>query len=286
MRMKRICSILLFFLCYSFIIAQNPKVLVAAHRGDWRNYTENCLEGIESCIKMGVDIVEIDVARTKDGHLVLMHDKTIDRTTNGKGKVSDFMLEEIRGMRLKNGLGRVTDFQIPTLEEAMLTAKDRIMVNIDKGDAYFDDVYKILEKTGTIKQAIIKSDKPYEELKALYGDILDKMIFMQIITLKKETTLDSIASLLDKKYSYYEICFQEENPELLLQIKEKLYKANSVIWMNSLWDSLSSRHSDDMALEDPDGTWGYLINELGAGVLQTDRPVLMLDYLKGKNRHE
>jgi glycerophosphoryl diester phosphodiesterase len=51
---------------------------------------------------------------------------------------------------------------------------------------------------------------------------------------------------------------------LLLQVKEKLHKINSVIWINSLWDSLNSGYSDDNALKDPDGTWGYLINELGA----------------------
>lgn len=284
--MKKIYFILLLVLCHSFLIAQNTKVQVAAHRGDWRNYADNCLEGIESCIRMGVDMVEIDVSKTKDGHLVLMHDKTVDRTTNGKGKVSDFTLEEIRNLRLRNGLGRVTDFKIPTLEEAMQTAKGRIMVNPDKSDAYFDDIYRILEKTGTLKQAIIKSDKPYEQLKAQYGDILDRMIFMPVIILKKETTLESIAAVLDKKYPYYEICFQEENRELLLQIKQKLQGSNSVIWINSLWDSLCGGYSDDRALENPAGTWGYLIDTLGAGILQTDRPAGMLNYLKERNLHD
>jgi glycerophosphoryl diester phosphodiesterase len=268
-------------------VAQNSKVQVVAHRGDWRNYADNCLEGIESCIRMGVDIVEIDIAKTKNGQLVLMHDKKVDRTANKQGLVSDFTLEEIRQMRLKNGLGRVTDFQIPTLEEVMLLVKGKeIIVNIDKGDTYFDDVYKILEKTETIKQAIIKSDKPYGQLKAQYGENLDKMVFMPVIILKKETTIDSIASVLDKKYPFYEICFQEENKALWLQIKEILHKNKSVIWINSLWDSLCSGYSDDKALKDPDGTWGYLINESGAGILQTDRPAMMLEYLRKQGLHK
>lgn len=61
------------------------KVLVAAHRGDWRNACENSLEAIENAVQMGVDIVEVDLARTKDGHLILLHDNTLDRTTTGKG---------------------------------------------------------------------------------------------------------------------------------------------------------------------------------------------------------
>jgi glycerophosphoryl diester phosphodiesterase len=268
-------------------MAQPSKVQVASHRGDWRNYADNCIEGIESSIRMGVDIVEIDIAKTKDGQLILMHDRTIDRTTNGKGKVSDFTLEEIKTLRLRNGLGRVTDFQIPTLEEVMLLVKGKnIIANIDKGDAYFDDVYPILERTGTLAQAIIKSNKPYEQLKAQYGENLDKMLFMPVLTLKKETTLDSILPVLVRKYPFYEICFQEENEALWLQIKEQLNSNNSVIWINSLWDSLCGGYSDDRALKDPDGTWGYLINELGAGILQTDRPAMMLEYLNKRGLHD
>jgi glycerophosphoryl diester phosphodiesterase len=285
--MKRTYFILtLLLLCYFLVPAQSTQVLVASHRGDWRNFADNSIEGIESCIRMGVDIVEIDVARTQDGHLVLMHDRKVDRTTNGKGLVSDFTLEEINNMRLRNGLGRVTDFQIPTLEEAMTVAKGKITVNIDKGDEYFDDVYRILEKTGTINQGIIKSDKLYRQLREKYGKNLDKMRFMPVINLKSETTIDSIRAVLDAQYPLYEICFQEENKALWLQIKEIAQKNRSVIWINSLWDSLCGGYSDDKALKSPDETWGYLIDELGAGILQTDRPARMLEYLKTKKRHD
>jgi glycerophosphoryl diester phosphodiesterase len=163
--------ILLLILWYAAGCTQSPKVQVAAHRGDWRNYADNAIEGIESCIKMGVDIVEIDVAKTKDGHLVLMHDRKVDRTTGGKGLVSDFTLSEIQALRLRNGLGRVTGFQVPTFEEAMQVAKGKIIVNIDKGDEYFDEVYRVLKKTGTVGQTVIKSEKPYAQLHQRYGTI-------------------------------------------------------------------------------------------------------------------
>jgi len=67
-------------------------VMVVAHRGDWRKFPENSIPAIQSCIAMGVDMVEIDLAMTKDSVLILMHDKTLDRTTTGKGKVSDHSL--------------------------------------------------------------------------------------------------------------------------------------------------------------------------------------------------
>ena len=59
-------------------------VVVASHRGDWRNYPENSIPAIESVIRMGVDIMELDLKLTKDSVLVLCHDHTIDRTTTGR----------------------------------------------------------------------------------------------------------------------------------------------------------------------------------------------------------
>ena len=67
----------------------SKKVLVASHRGDWRNYPENSLPAIRSAIEMGVDIVEIDLALTSDSVLVLCHDRTIDRTTSGRGLIAE-----------------------------------------------------------------------------------------------------------------------------------------------------------------------------------------------------
>ncbi len=61
------------------------SILVIAHRGDWRNAPENSILAIEKAVAMGVDIIEIDIQKTRDGQLVLMHDETVDRTTNGKG---------------------------------------------------------------------------------------------------------------------------------------------------------------------------------------------------------
>lgn len=263
------------------------KVEVAAHRADWRGYADNSIEGIESCMRMGVDMVEIDVSRTKDGQLILMHDKKVDRTTNGKGRVDSLTLDKIKELYLRNGLGRASGFKVPTLEEAMLKAKGKIKVNLDKADEYFDQVYAILEKTGTVEQTIIKSDKPYRELKARCGENLDKMVFMPVINLGDTTLhLARLDSLLDKKYPYYEIVFKEENKKLLSHIKERLSGTGSVIWINSLWDSLCAGYSDDNALKDMDATWGYLIDSLGAGILQTDRPAMMLDYLRERGLHD
>ena len=105
------------------------SILIVSHRADWRNAPENSLQAIRNCIEMGVDMVEIDLKKTKDGHLILMHDKTIDRTTTGKGKPEDYTLEELRKFRLKNGTNHRTAHTIPTFEEVMQLCKGKIMVN-------------------------------------------------------------------------------------------------------------------------------------------------------------
>ena len=71
-------------------------VVVASHRGDWRNYPENSIPAIESVIRMGVDIMELDLKLTKDSVLVLCHDHTIDRTTTGRGRVCDITYDSIQ----------------------------------------------------------------------------------------------------------------------------------------------------------------------------------------------
>ena len=146
------------------------SVIVVAHRGDWRNFPENSLEAIDNAIKMGVDIVELDVKKTKDGELILMHDRTLNRTTTGKGLVSDNTLDDIRKLNLRNGCNIRTIHKVPTLEEALLHAKGKIMINLDQADLYFDQIYELMQKTGTTRQIIMKGRKPATEVKKHFGD--------------------------------------------------------------------------------------------------------------------
>lgn len=126
----------------------SKTVLVACHRGDWRNYPENSLAAIESVIKMGADIVEIDLALTKDSVLVVCHDRTIDRTTTGKGLIADITYDSITHVNLKSGHGVGTRHKMPTLREALQLCKDRIVINIDKGYDYYDLILPISDSLG------------------------------------------------------------------------------------------------------------------------------------------
>ena len=92
------------------------KVMVVAHRGDWREAPENSIWAIKKAYEAGANMVEIDLAMTKDSVLILLHDRTLDRTTNGKGSPIDYTLAEIKKLYLKNGHGCPTKMRIPTLE--------------------------------------------------------------------------------------------------------------------------------------------------------------------------
>lgn len=292
-------SFVVFLLCIQTTVAQknrvdsirdilmNPrseKVLVVAHRGDWRSAPENSLAAIENSIQMKVDIVELDVKRTKDGKLILMHDLTLDRTTTGKGYVSDWTLDSIQTLNLKFG-ETITKHKVPTLEEALLVSRERIMINLDHAYSFFDEVYKILEKTKTTRQVIMKGSKPIDAVKTEFGRYLDKILYMPVINLDQKDAKKNILDYLEKLNPIaYEFIYA--NPDNLLPKEmEHLIKGKGLIWYNTLWGSLAGNHDDNLALEDPEKVYGYLINYLGARILQTDRPAYLLEYLRKTNRH-
>lgn len=267
---------------------ESNYVLVAAHRGDWRNAPENSIQAIERAIAMGVDIVEIDVQLTKDNQLVLMHDKTLDRTTSGKGKVADYTLAEIRQFILRSGCGSGTRQRIPTFEECMLAAKGKVFVNVDKGYDYFSYVYEILEKTGTTDQAIIKSEHAYQKVKTENGTILDKVIYMPMYRID-----DTTGGNLIKDYFQHsqpvaiESNFRNDTAAVVKTNLAAIKNSSAKIWFNSLRQDQGAGHDDERSVEEnnPEDGWGWLVRN-GATIIQTDRPKELLAYLKAKKLHD
>lgn len=262
------------------------SVIVASHRGDWRGFPENSLEAIESAIQMGVDIIEIDVQKTKDGKLILMHDPKLDRTTTGKGEISEWTLDSIKTLNLKNGVAIRTKCKVPTLEEALKVAKGKVLLNLDKADRYFDEVYALMQKTGTTQQIIMKGTKSAEKVKEFYGQYLSDVIYMPIVNLDKNNAETQIEKFIkDMQPVAFELLYKSDSNPLPVKLKTQL-KGQALIWYNTLWDTMAGAHDDDMSLEDPNAGYGYLIDVLGARIIQTDRPQYLLDYLRGRKMHE
>ncbi|MBQ3977760.1 MAG: glycerophosphodiester phosphodiesterase family protein [Bacteroidales bacterium] len=269
----------------------SKKVLVASHRGDWRNYPENSIPAIESIIRMGVDIMELDVAMTSDSVLVLSHDATVNRMTNGKGPVSSFTLDSLKTLKLKRAHGVTTDsLRVPTLEEALKVCKDRILVNVDHGWNYFDQVMEVAQKVGCVDQIIFKSGGTRQATAKAMQQCKDAGIFyMPIVTVVRDGSSPTLDTYLDggEMPAMFEVCFTQDIPQVAAYTKA-IQDAGSKVWINSIWGSLCGYNDDDRAFQSPEEAekaYGRLI-ELGAKVFQTDRPEYLLQYLRKHNLHD
>jgi len=121
--------------------------VISGHRGGTTTgYPENCVATFENTLKYTPAFFEIDPRLTKDSVIVLMHDETLDRTTTGKGKVSDYTFAELERFRLKDPQGNITDYKIPTLREVILWSKGKTVLNLDHKDVPLEMTAKILKE--------------------------------------------------------------------------------------------------------------------------------------------
>lgn len=268
--------------------SEGKDVIVVAHRGDWRNAPENSLKAIENCIAMGVDIVELDVQKTKDNQLVIMHDRSIERTTTGKGLVSDWTLDSLKTLFLKNGLGNPERYhKIPTLEEALLVAKGKILVNLDKCYEYFDEALQIVQKTGTENQVLIKGFyKTVQEVQNDIGTSIDSVLYMPVFHLDRQKYAEKLIDEYQERIKplAVELIFAKDTSKVINQF-DQIKKKGSRIWVNSLWSALNAGYEDELAIEHTDSIYGWYLQK-GVNIIQTDRPQLLLDYLRTKGLHE
>ena len=108
------------------------KILRIAHRGAVSQAPENTLAAFERAIQLGADMIELDVRQSADGHLVVIHDETVDRTTDGHGPVGAMTLRQLKA--LDAGAWMDQEFageRIPTLREALALMRGRVQVSID-----------------------------------------------------------------------------------------------------------------------------------------------------------
>lgn len=153
----------------------DPVPVVSAHRGGaGPGWPENCLPTFEATLRHGWSMLEIDLRYTKDGVIVLMHDPTLDRTTNGTGRVQDRTLEEVRQLRLKDRNGKLTDFQIPTLDEVMRWARGKTILMLDKKEVPVRDVVRKIEEHKAESHAMVMaySAKDITECHSLNREIM------------------------------------------------------------------------------------------------------------------
>ena len=275
-------------------------VVVTVHRGDWRNFPENSIPAIESIIRMGADIMELDLKMTADSVLILSHDADVLRCTNfssvfrdqpGKSaRVKDLTLEEIKSLSLKRAHNvEIDTLHIPTLREALLCCKDRICVNVDQGYEYYDQVLAVTEELGVTDQILIKGKKSIETVAAHEAAYEHNMMYMPIVDIQKPAGMALFNSYMEQQVVplAYEVCWQQ-NDGTFEKVARQIVDQGSKVWVNTIWASLcgGDGNDDDAAFmaEDPGQVYQQYLDN-GVSMIQTDRPELLIGWLTKKGRH-
>ncbi len=250
--------------------AKGDYVMVAAHRAAHNGYPENSLSAIRHAIELGVDIVEVDVRTTKDGISVLMHDSSVDRTTNGSGKVKDFTLEELKSLKLKLRDGMVTDEQIPTFEEALKVIYGNIMADLDLKTGMLKPLVNDVKKTKTSKQ-VFYFDNDYDALMEVREMDPSSMFMPRAYSYEMA---DSALKIFHPQVVHIDPSFYTK------EVTELIRSNNARVWINALGetDAMIRKDNVEKAMND--------LLRYKANIIQTDEPELILKYLRSKGLHD
>lgn len=274
---------------YSEIISSfnnpNGRLMSVAHKGNWRNYPENSLEGIQSCIDIGVDIVEVDIQKTKDSQFVLMSDSDLSRMCVDKdghtikSKVSDKNIKDIQEYYLRDSRGGVnskeTKYKVPSLEDAIKLCKGNIMIMIDNAWKYGDEIQSIvkrldaedlviLRKAGTpeeISKYIQKNELPISHICGYYEGVMASPAKKYV---KETLTAGSKIIELSSKNGY---------SSLFKKSVLKKFEGNGRAFISTV-DTQTCGDREDMEKD-----WDDLVDR-GYSVIETDFPQELVSHIK------
>ncbi len=262
-----------------FKVGHRP--LVIAHRGGAGLAPENTMPAFLNAYRMGVDVLEMDVHLTKDGHLVVIHDSTVDRTTNGHGKVRDMTLAEIKsldaGYRFTKDGGKTFPFRgkgitIPTLDEVMSAFPDaRLNIEIKPDDEAAADKLAALVKAHHAENRVLVlsfHSKPLARFRYLMPNVATAASKSEI----------KLFWLMDKLYMWR--IFRPKPDALQIPLKWGKYR----IYSPGL---VRDAHKMGMQVHvwtvDDQQEMKRLIGQGVDGII-TNRPDLLLELVKGSSR--
>lgn len=266
---------------------KSSKVLIAAHRGKFGgNIPENTIKAYEFALRSGADILEADVARTKDGALIFMHCPKVDDVTTGNGLISELIFDEIKKIRFISSIRETTCEEVNTLDEFLEYFKGRCLINLDRCWNYMDEVLDAVKSHGMVDQIILKNPKPFEKSLQWMESRSFEPIFMPII--KDFGELAKVTKAAEKaKIPAVELVFSEDDSMLIQQETiDTLHDKNIKVWVNSisLKNDLAGGHDDTVSvLGNPDAGWGWLLDH-NVDILQTDWIIELKQYLEENGR--
>lgn len=232
------------------------EMIVIAHRGNHTHVPENTLASVSEAIKFGVDYVEVDLRTTKDGQLVIHHDATVDRATNGKGKVNEHTLADLQKLQVYNHNHKT--HRIPEFRDVLQLCKNKINIYLDFKDADVAQTWKQIQEAGMEKQIVVYINK--KEQYPLWKSIAPAMPLMTSIP-DEVKTHDALATFLNEVK--IDVVDNVVNPA----VKQYLQTRGISVWLD-VQDPKEGPHS-----------WAEALKK-GVQGLQTDHPEALIEYLK------
>lgn len=247
----------------------NKKVLVAAHRAAHSKHPENSIAAIKESIRIGVHIIEMDVRQTEDGELILMHDRTIDRTSNGIGEVQNLKWTDIKGFNLKHE-SQLTSEKIPTFEEALILCKDKILIDIDFKE---DDIEAVQKAYALIKKYEVQDQVMFYLYDYRYIPLLQQINPNVKIMPRARNEID-----IKNIYNYDAIkIIHIDDSFYNAKLMKKMIRKGYRVWINSLGKF------DKIEKEQKNKGFDELFKMKYINVIQTDLPEELLNYIKERN---
>ncbi|KTR05863.1 hypothetical protein NS365_10630 [Aureimonas ureilytica] len=261
--------------------------LVIAHRGSWVRAPENSLLAIREAGALGVGMVEIDARQTADGAILVIHDDTLDRTTQSRGAVAEQDSATIRALRLRESGGGddapLTDERVPTLLEALEEARGHgLLVNVDtKSAAELPAVTREILRGGSAGDVVVKAELTPADLARLPADhsAFGPLPFMPVVKSQKGRFAEDLAHFARLKPFMIEAM-----PACVEDLEAGMEAARALgvrLWLNTLDVSHMTDFNDTAARQDADAIWGRLL-DLGVGAIQTDESERLVAYLAAR----
>lgn len=264
-----------------FSVAHRANV---RYRDDMPDVPENSKQAMEIAIQHGVDVLEVDLKETADGHFILMHDQDLNRTTTGFGPVVEKTLEEIKELRLVHE-GVITDERVPTLEEALELTRGRAMINLDHISPILEPVLEIVQELDLFDHSIVKTrDSPKKIAERLSGFSLNEVLFMPLITANDYSDQEIISQIEayqnEVGITAVELIFNADSHDRMsAELFKSIHDMGVRVWINTLWDGrLSGGLADKDIPDKSDMVWGTLLDH-GVTIIQTDQAVYLRSYI-------
>lgn len=256
---------------------------VVAHRGIWREAPENSLPAIVQAIEEGCDVVEIDVRRSADGGLFLLHDETLARMAGLDEMPETLSSHRLSALKLRSrdggGERGVTDNHLARLEDVFELARGRIFLHLDVKDrSIVPEVIACARDLRVDQQVNLWGDlRTPQDL-----DWVRQVIEPHGLLFMAKTRLNQPDSELQKRLlaelapSLCEVYF--DDVAQIAALKRSLGQGGPVFWVNTLDPVSCAGLTDTAALTDPDAVWGRLL-EAGVSIIQTDETAALQSYL-------